>query len=302
MGEKTEREKKVGLAILCVCIGQVLWGFSFMFTRMALNYAGPNTLLSVRFTIAFFILMGMLATSKCEFSPRKKRWKRLVALAIMEPVYFLLETYGILYTNATFAGVILSIVPVIAMGMAAVTLGEYPAKKQVVFCVVSVFGMILITVSGSSMGVWKPIGIVLLLLTAVSCAVYRTANRYLALEFSPFERTFCVLLVSMVFFTVMALQTAGWDVAACYGPVFEPGFLVPVLMLSVFCSVISNMLVNYGAGKISVTKLSTLANIQTVCSIFGGIVFLQEPMTTMTFVGSILIFVGIWNVTKVKSE
>lgn len=300
--EETKREKQTSLAILCVCIGQVLWGFSFMFTRMALNYATPDTLLSVRFTIGFLILMGMLATGKCEFSPGKKRWKRLVALAILEPVYFLLETYGILYTNSTFAGVILAVVPVISMALAAATLGEYPTRRQVVFCCLSIFGVVVITVSGGSMGVWQPIGLVLLLLTAVACAVYRTANRYLALEFSPFERTFCVLLMSMVFFTLMALRSAGWDVAACYGPTLQVGFLVPVLLLSVFCSVISNMLVNYGAGKITVTKLSTLANIQTVCSMFGGIVFLHEPMNAMIFVGSILIFIGIWNVTKVKNE
>ena len=70
------------------------------------------------------------------------------------------------------------------------------------------------------------------------------------------------------------------------------------LLLSVFCSIAANMLVNYGAGRISVTKMSAIGNINTVVSAFAGVVFLKEPFTWVMLLGSVLVLVGVRQVTK----
>ena len=41
--------KKNWLPLLCACLGHILWGFSYLFTKTALNIAAPNILLSFRF-------------------------------------------------------------------------------------------------------------------------------------------------------------------------------------------------------------------------------------------------------------
>ena len=71
-----------------------------------------------------------------------------------------------------------------------------------------------------------------------------------------------------------------------------------ILLLSVFCSIVANMLVNYGAGRISVTKMSAIGNINTVVSSFAGVVFLKEPFTWVMLLGSVLVLVGVRQVTK----
>ena len=76
---------------------------------MALQTAAPDMLLSIR-----FLLAALIVFKKATVSFRGKRWKPLLLLAVTEPIYFYFESYGILYTNATFAGVVLAVVPVIA--------------------------------------------------------------------------------------------------------------------------------------------------------------------------------------------
>lgn len=77
-----------------------------------------------------------------------------------------------------------------------------------------------------------------------------------------------------------------------------PGFIIPVLILSIFCSVTCNILVNYAARKMSVGRLAAFSNLQTMWSMFAGVLFLREPFGLSSFIGSVLIIYGIWHVTK----
>ena len=63
-------------------------------------------------------------------------------------------------------------------------------------------------------------------------------------------------------------------------------------------AIAANMLVNYGAGCISVTKMSAIGNINTVISAFAGVVFLREPFTWVMLLGAVLVLTGVREVTK----
>ena len=279
-------------------LGQIVWGFNVLFSKVAMQTAPPNVLLSIRFLLAALIMTMMIVFGKSKVSFHGKDLKPLLLLAVAEPVYFYFESYGILYTNATFAGVVLAVVPVVAIVLAILFLKEFPTKSQAVFCLLPVAGVILMTAAGSSLGIIQPIGVFFLMGACLSSAAYKTANRKSAEEYTPFERTYIVILCCAVVFTISAIYTVKRDLSAYLRPLAEPTFLFSVLMLSVFCSVICNMLVNYAAGKMSVVKLSSLGSLSTLCSMFAGAIFLDEPLTLDLLLGSILILVGIRQVTK----
>ena len=118
------------LPIVAAVVGHSIWGFSYLFTRMALSVTSPDVLLTVRFSIAFLILNILILTGKFKLSLKGKSAGLLAAFSIMEPIYFYCESYGILYTNVTYSGVVLSIVPIVAMLFAAIFIKEYPAKRK----------------------------------------------------------------------------------------------------------------------------------------------------------------------------
>lgn len=279
-------------------LGQVIWGFSVLFSKVALQMAPPNVLLSIRFLLAALIMTLMVLSGRVKVSLRGKNVKPLLLLAITEPCYFFCESYGILYTNATFAGVVLAVAPVAAIVLAIVFLREYPSVRQACFCLLPVAGVIMMTVSGNSLGIIQPIGVAFLMGACLSSACNKTANRKSSEEYTFFERTYFVILFSAVIFTISAVFTTGGDFSAYLKPLAEPKFLFSVLMLSVFCSVICNLLVNYAVAKMPVVKLSSLGALSTLCSMFAGALFLGEPLTLGLVTGAALILVGIWQVSK----
>ena len=123
-------------------------------------------------------------------------------------------------------------------------------------------------------------------------------NRKAAVNFSAFERTYFTICSSCLFFTANAVHQLGGDAMKLLYYATIPGFIIPVLILSIFCSVTCNILVNYAAGKMSVGRLAAFSNLQTMWSMFAGVLFLREPFGLSSFIGSVLIIYGIWHVTK----
>lgn len=296
-----KKNEKV-LPIIAATLGHSIWGFSYLFTSIALEEASPDVLLTVRFSIAFIILNILLLTGKFKLSLRGKSAGLLAAFSILEPIYFYCESYGIMYTNVTYSGVVLSIVPVVAMLFAAIFIKEYPTKKQLLFCGLPIAGVIMITLSGSKLGIVRPIGMLLLAFTLFASAGYRTLNRKLAEKYTSFERTYFMIGVSWVIFVTTSLIKEDGDISKFTEPLSNPRFIVPVLILSVFCSVLCYNIVNYAAGKMSVMTLAIYGTLTTICSMFSGVIFLGEPLTPVSFIGSILIIFGVWQVTKAAPE
>lgn len=290
--------RPVSRPMAAACLGHVIWGFSVLFTKLALQFSEPDVLLSVRFVTAVFLMTLLILFGKAKVSFRGKKRRPLILLACTEVLYFYFESYGILYTNATFAGVVLAVVPVVAIFLAILFLREFPTRRQAVFCILPVAGVMIMTAAGSSLGIIRPVGVVLLVCCCVTSAAYKTANRKSAEEFTPFERTYAVLAAAAVVFTVSAVRGAGGDLRVYLAPLSHPTFVFAVFMLSASCSVGANLLVNYAAGRMPVVQLSAFGSLTTLCSMFAGVVFLREPMTAGLFLGAVLILIGIRHVTK----
>jgi drug/metabolite transporter (DMT)-like permease len=294
-------KNKIAVAVFCAALGNIIWGFSFLFTKMGLSVVGdPNILLAHRFILSTLVMLGMMLFGKGRISFKGKKLRPIFVLLLTQLTYYLFESYGILYTNSTMAGLVLAVVPVVTVGTGALFLKEYPTKRQALFCVLPVVGVILISVSGNELGVMTPLGGLFLLLTLLSSAVYKTVNRKSASEFSPFERTFLVLAISALTFTVIGLRAVGWSVTRFAAPLLTPKYLLAVLTLGLLCSIAANLLVNYAMSEMSVFKVSAFGSLSTLCSALAGIVFLQEPFSVSLALGGALILVGVRYVTKPK--
>jgi drug/metabolite transporter (DMT)-like permease len=204
-------KKSTALPLVMAAAGHIIWGFSFLFSKVAQQTATAQVFLSMRFILAFLMLSLIGAVKKEKLHFRGRKWLPLIALCITEPLYFYCETFGIYYTNATFAGVILAVVPVVSMAVSALLLKEYPTRRQKYFCILPVLGVIIMTAAGQEMGIIQPVGVVLLICCCLLSALYKTANRGSSGEFSTFERTYYVIAVCMVVFTIDAFRTVDFS-------------------------------------------------------------------------------------------
>ena len=298
----TSRKGSMTLALCCGVTGNVIWGASYLFTRIAQQEAPPMVQMSLRFLLAFLLLNLMMLFGWEKIRLRGKNLRPLIVLSCVEPIYFFFESYGIYYSNSTFAGVTLAIVPVIAIGMGVLILKEYPTRKQFLLCFVPIAGVILVTIAGSGLGAGQPIGVALVFGACLFAAFYRVYNKDSSAEFTAFERSYFVIGMCMLVFTVAALCMERGDLTPFAAALHSKRFVLSTLVLSVFCSVAANILVNYSASILPMAIFSNLGSLITVCAMFLGIIFLDEPTNAMSLVGSAMVLVGLFLIARVSGE
>ena len=293
-------KKQSALAILCVTLGNIFWGFSFLFTRVALGVEGvnPNILLSHRFILSTLLMLIPVTMGRIKISFKGKHLGPVAILLFAQLAYFLTETYAVEATNATVSGLVLAVVPVVTIGTGILFLKEYPTKRQAFFCLMPVVGIILMTVSGKELGVVTPVGIAFLAAMLLLSALYKTVNRKASQEFSPYERTFMVLAISAIAFTFSGLGSVKWNVKDYIAPLAVARYTLPMVSLSLLCSIAANLLSNYAVARMSVFKAASFGAVSTLCTTVGGILFLNEPYNPILLVGAMLIIVGIWQITR----
>ena len=302
----TPSRQKTLAATAAVAIGNSIFGFSFMFSRMALRVATPFVMLAFRFVIAFaLILLVALWARKSgrqdflRFQLRGKPIGKLVLLGLIQPViYFICESYGVSMTNSTVSGVIIAVIPIVALAAGYVFMGEKPSVKQVLFSLLSIAGVIVMTLQQSAAGTIRPLGIVLLLGAVASAAAFNLLSRRLSTVFSPLERTYIMMLMAAICFTVPALIECGGNPLLLLAPARDAQFLLSMLYLSSLSSIFAFFCINFAATVLPVSKSTAFCNLTTILSVFAGVVFLKEKVTIVSVIAALVIIIGVFGVQK----
>ena len=303
MGDKVIKNRKTFNATFAAFFSNFLFGFSFLLTNVCLKYASPSVLLALRFLMAFTVMNLFVLLKVVKLNFKGKNLWQLVLMGFMQPViYFYCETYGMKFSSATFAAVVIALVPVGAMVYSALFMKEPPTFLQTVFGIISVIGVILLSV-GDGVGTTTVIG-TLLLIGAVVCAVgFNAISHKSAGQFSPFERTYIMFAVASAVFMVSAVIENVSDLTMLYKPLFEAEFLGAVLYLGVLSSIVAYMLLNYANTYLPISRTTIFSNVITIVSIFAGVVILKD--TRLSFENifySVMIIVGIFGVQKFAKE
>ena len=297
------------LATFAALIGNGIFGFSFMFSRMALDVASPFVMLMYRFIIAFAAInvVALWANRRrkgsegdwLRFSLHGKQTAPLIALGVVQPVaYFLCESYGISLTNSGLSGVIIALVPIVALAFGALFLGEKPRRAQVAWSALSIAGVIVMTMQQSSGGSIHPLGVVLLFGAVLTGVLFNVISRKTADMFSALERTYVMMMVAAVAFTALAVLECRGDVRALLVPLASGRFLGAMIYLSLASSITAFLLLNFANGELPVGKVTAFCNLTTVISVFAGVIFLGEPFTALSLAASAVIILGVWGVQK----
>ena len=310
-------ERQVKLATLGALIGNSIFGFSFMFSRMALDVASPFVMLMYRFVLAA-ALLGVIAWQASlrgertgnrgeihwlRFSLKGKPVWPLLALGLVQPVlYFLCESYGISMTNATFSGVIIALVPIAALAAGVMALGEIPSRGQVGWSLVSIAGVVLMTLQQSAEGAIRPLGVVMLLGAVLSGVTFNILSRKMSAQFSALERTTVMMAVAAVIFTLLAVLECRADLSLLLAPLGSAAFLASMVYLSVFSSIMAFLFINFASNTLPVAKTTAFCNLTTAISMFAGVVFLGEPFGLLSLAASVMIILGVWKVQATDTK
>ena len=301
------KENKILPATLAALGAQVIFGFSFMFTKIALGYASPLTVIADRYIVAFFGLTIVMLATKTKINMHKNIWK-LVLMSIFQPVlYFIFETYGIQLTTSAFSSIMISMIPVVSMIGGIFVLAEVPSPVQYVFSALSVAGVVIMSLAGNAEGTVTLAGIILLLGAVISSVAYNTSSRKISGEFTALERTYAMTLIGLISFVGIAIIENIKNPVKVIASFAHFEYTAAILYLGLVSSVVAFLLLNYANTYLPVAKTTAFSNITTVVSVVAGAIFLGEKITAVTVISTGMIIAGvtgvqIFGVSKVKNK
>ncbi|MGN0703028.1 MAG: DMT family transporter [Lentihominibacter sp.] len=292
-------------ALTAVIAGNTIFGFSFLFSKVALQMTVPGVLLAARFLTAFAVLniiviFGRLIKNRdgepiVKFSLRGKPLKDVLLLALFQPViYFAAESYGIQFTSSAFAGTIIAVIPVMGVISDVIIMKAAVSWKQIICALTSVAGVALTTLGARGMKS-SAAGVIVLMAAVVAGALFYVFSKKAGEHFNPLERTYVMFGAGSAVYVCFALIACAGDYDRLITDVVTmPEFWGCIMYLAVASSVIAFIALNYGSSHVSVSEASLFANLTTVISIIAGVAVLHESFTLQQIAGAAVIIASVY--------
>lgn len=275
-----------------------IFGFSFLFTKQALEGINPFHLLGFRFAVAFILLTILRFLGIIKVDVKGKRLNLLLLLALFQPViYFICETTGIKLTSASEAGMMVALIPVAVTILGALFLKEIPTKKQFVFIITSVFGVLFIIIMKSNPEVEGQLtGIFILLGAVISAGIYNILSRKSSLQYRPVEITYIMMLIGAIVFNLIATvqHIIEGNLHNYLQPLSNSSILIAIGYLGILSSVLAFFLLNFMLSEIEASRAAVFTNLTPVIAVIAGVVFRNESFYWFHAVGGFLILIGVW--------
>ena len=311
--------------MLAVIAGNTIFGFSFIFSKMALQITVPSVMIAVRFLTAFAVLnlivligsrirvpvgasderalaetasaethVGQTPATRplVEFSLRGKPLRYILLLALFQPIlYFLCESYGIVYTSASFAGTIIAVIPVAGIVFDVVIMHSSVRPRQIVCAILSAVGVAITT------------GLLILLGAVASGALFYVFSKQSGDHYNALEQTYVMFALGSLVYVIFALvQCRGHYQEMIFSAFTEPVFIIGVLYLAVLSSVAAFVCLNWGTVRVTVSEASIFANLTTVISIAAGVVFLHESFSLFQVIGAAVIIGSVYTASRTSKD
>jgi len=271
----------------------IFWAFAFPFIKIGLEELSPINLTILRLftTCAIFLLIIMIIPKK--FSPLHK--KDIIPLFLLGflgiVIYHLGLNYGEVYISASAASLIIATIPIFTVIFATMFLKEKLTKKIMIGVPLSLSGVILISLTGTSADPFEITYIsaaVAVLISALVGAGYTIAGKKLLERYSALSLTIYAFLFG------------------CLGllPFLSPSLVIEtasltwrswgaVLFLAVFPTVIGYILWYVVLEVKTASEISVSLYFIPVLSTIISYFLFDEKITWLFLIGGALVILGL---------
>lgn len=284
----------------------LMFGFSYMFSKIALDYVSPIGLVAYRYLFAFSAIELLRITGVIKIKFTRKHLKTLILVVMFQPfLYSLFSTFGLNLIASSEAVMMVALVPVFSGLFSAIFLKERPSITQWLFTGLSIAGIIYI--QGSLQGVEspsQPIGFILMIMAVMSGAAYNVTSRQASKQFKPLEVTYAMMLFGAASLNTLYLIELAItrNLSAYVLNLAQPSLLLSALYLGVFATVVAFFMLNYALSVLPAHRVAVYANLVTIIGIFAGYLLLNEPLFTFHFIGSFMVIVGVYGTVMSQSK
>lgn len=278
-------------------LATIIWGGSFVGTKVALESVPPMTLIFLRYIIGGAVVLISLNFIKPQ-RIEKKDLKWFIILCIFEPgLYFLFETYGIKETDPTVAALIIALIPVFVLLIATSIGMENITITKVAGIILSIMGVIVISLfeNGSEPTTTSTSrGIILVFMATITASSFTVLLSKLAKKYSSFTLTSFQILFTIFFYLPLAI----YENYPAFRFVWNTRSIVALIYLGLFPTFFAYLFYTKGLSRIESSTASLFTNLIPIFTAIISAIVLGTSPTIYTFIGGILIIGGVTLVTR----
>lgn len=266
-------------------------GFSYMFLKKALLYSNPVNILTIRFTLAFILIMAVKSIWIREKKLTLADYKKLIPLGIFYPLgFFGLQVLGMQYCTSSEAGIIFSIIPVFTILIAHFFIKEKVNLMQKFMIFLSVMSICIMTYLSADNAVnFNAKGTVFILGAVISSSFYIVLTRKYAREYDFRDLTFFTTAMGFCVFFLLSILTGNLhNLFSDYGNmILHPEFMMIMLFLGIPATYITAYLNSFSLVRLDANIVAVINNLTPLVSTCVGIIFLKEHLYTFQIVGMV---------------
>lgn len=277
---------------LCALLTIIIWGTTFISTKILLVDFQPVEILFFRFVMG---LLALLIIYPHRLKTTTKRQELTFALAGLCGIclYYLLENIALTYTMASNVGVIISVAPFFTAIMSHLFLKEEGKLRANFFIgfVVAMIGIFLISFNGSKLEL-NPVGDLLALLAAFVWACYSILTKKIS---SYGYHT--ILTTRRVFFygiLFMIPTLFMFDFHLELSRFTNPVYLFNIIFLGLGTSALCFVSWNLAVKVLGAVKTSIYIYMVPVITVVTSTLILHEQITALSIIGTLLTLAGLF--------
>ncbi|MGV2886746.1 DMT family transporter [Paenibacillus taichungensis] len=274
------------LALLTILI----WGTTFISTKVLLIDFTPVEILLFRFVIGYVVLF-LIYPRLMRITSFREEMLFIGAGLCGVTLYFLIENIALVYTLASNVGVIVSIAPFFTAVLAHFFLdGERLHKRFIVGFAIALTGIILIGFNGSFILQLNPLGDLLAFVAPAVWAVYSVLMRKIGeLPYHTIGATRKVFFYGLLFMLpALFLFEFHFDL----GRFANMANLSNLLFLGLGASALCFVTWNRAVSLLGAVKTSVYIYLVPVITVVASALILHERITWVTLLGALLTLLG----------
>lgn len=289
-GDKLMKNKKLFLNLLAL-ITVIIWGTTFISSKILLNTLTPLEVMFYRFVIAYVLLL-LLHPKFHKVKSLKEEVLFLISGITGGSLYFLTENTAVKISQVSNVGLIVATAPIITALLAHFfTKGEKLNKNLVIGFLIAISGVFLVMFNGNFVLKLNPSGDLLALAAALCWSIYSIITKKFGDKYNYLYLTrkiFFYALLTMIPF----LFTSQFNFNISKLLDFNIG--INLLFLGVIASSICYVVWNYTVANLGVVKTNNYIYLVPAVTLIFSILILHENITTCSMIGALLIFCGVY--------
>ncbi|MDD2979910.1 MAG: DMT family transporter [Hespellia sp.] len=284
-------QKKHALGHVMACGTQIMWGATFVSTKVLLSEFSPIEVLMTRAVLALIALLAVFP-HRLKIEEKKREFYFAGAALCGIVLYFMLENTALTLTYASNVGIIVTCAPFFVAVMVSIFFkSEKPGKNFYIGFVIAIIGVAMISLNGQGSLHLNPAGDGLAFLAMISWGMYSAFLKKISeWNYPMIAVTRRIYFYGIVFLIPIALvRGASWSLDRFRSPEIWLNFL----FLGFCASALGFLLWNISTKWIGAVKTSVYIYISPIVTVVLSVFILHEKLTLVSIAGAVLILSGL---------